>query len=648
MGLLSKFPRRLSEAVPRFTPRLTLVLVHDLAATAAAIMVAFYIRLYNPGIVERADEIRIFLPLFVLYAAIVYILLQLYRTKWRFASLPDLVNIFRASTILALSLLVLDYILVARYFYGDFFFGKVTIFLYWCLQMFFLGGPRILYRYFRYTRTRHSQVKSPPTHSLLVGNAADAEVYLRAIENGAVSRVRIAAILSPSHADQRQVLRGVSVVGRPDDLQRAVSDFEARDIRIGRAILTPSALHADAHPEQVLMQARRIGITVQRVPSLDVGEPLRLAPVEVEDLLVRPSIRLDHALAAEVIAGKAVAVTGGGGSIGAELCRRILSFGAARLLVVENAEPALHAITETLAASGSQAEITGRIADVRDRDRIARLFAEFGPDLVFHAAALKHVPIVEENWAEGVKTNVFGTVNVADAARACGARSMILISTDKAIEPLSMLGATKRFAELYCQAVDADLAARRPAGQPAQRFISVRFGNVLGSNGSVVPKFKAQIEAGGPVTITHQDMVRYFMTIREACDLVVAATGHAVSSGKRHDPSVYVLNMGQPVHIRDLAERMIRLHGLEPGVDIEISYTGIRPGERTEELLFAQDEQYIETGIHGVVAAVAAHPAIGPLRAWIGGLTEAVIKEDKAAAYRILSDAIPDFKGKAA
>ena len=259
-----------------------------------------------------------------------------------------------------------------------------------------------------------------------------------------------------------------------------------------------------------------------------------------------------------------------------------MTFGAKRLLIIENAEPALHAVTEALALKFPVAEIAGHIADIRDRERMFYLMKTFAPHLVFHAAALKHVPILERDWDEGVKTNIFGSVNVADAAHAAGAEAMVMISTDKAIEPVSMLGLTKRFAEMYCQALDHDLLAQAN-GKTPMRFISVRFGNVLASNGSVVPKFKAQIEAGGPVTVTHPDMVRYFMTIREACDLVLTSATHALAA-ERQDVSVYVLNMGQPVKIVDLAERMIRLSGLQPGYDIEIVFTGVRPGERLNEI----------------------------------------------------------------
>ena len=242
------------------------------------------------------------------------------------------------------------------------------------------------------------------------------------------------------------------------------------------------------------------------------------------------------------------------------------------------------------------------------------LIAQFKPDIVFHAAALKHVPLLEKDWDEGIKTNVFGSINVADAAAAAGASAMVMISTDKAIEPVSVLGATKRLAEMYCQALDDELSHHGSGGRQTMRLISVRFGNVLASNGSVVPKFKAQIEAGGPVTVTHPDMVRYFMTIREACDLVVTAASHALDRANG-DVSVYVLNMGQPVKIVDLAERIIRLSGLEPGRDIKIAFTGIRPGERLHEILFAREEETADIGIPGIVAAKPVRPSLEAIRA---------------------------------
>jgi O-antigen biosynthesis protein WbqV len=395
------------------------------------------------------------------------------------------------------------------------------------------------------------------------------------------------------------------------------------------------------------MQARRLGLATSRLPSLDEGgEALRLAPVNVEDLLLRPSVTIDYRRLERFVNGKSIIVTGGGGSIGGEICDRIVTFGASRVLVIENSEPALHAILEAMAIKNGRAKIEGRLADVRDRARIVRLMADFKPDIVFHAAALKHVPLLEQDWEEGVKTNVFGSVNVADAAAAAGAAAMVMISTDKAIEPVSVLGATKRFAEMYCQALDADFA-RRAHLRPAMRLIAVRFGNVLASNGSVVPKFKQQIEAGGPVTVTHPDMVRYFMTIREACDLVVTAASHALGP-ERADVSVYVLNMGQPVRIMALAERMIQLSGLEPGKDIKIEITGVRPGERLHEILFAHNEPSAEVGIEGIVAAKPSNPSVDAMRGWLATLEQGLARNDRSVIYGVLRDAVPDFGGEAA
>src|SRR5207248_7968 len=436
-------------------------------------------------------------------------------------------------------------------------------------------------------------------------------------------------------------IRNIPVLGGIDDIEDVIGDFARRNKPIARVVMTPSAFAPEAHPDAVLMRARRLGLIVSRLPSLESGDTPRLTSVAVEDLLLRPSENIDYARLEAFVKNKSVIVTGGGGSIGAEICERVMTFGAGRLLVIENSEPALYAVTEALAAHQSTALIEGRIADIRDRERMLRLMSEFRPDIVFHAAALKHVPILERDWSEGVKTNIFGTVNVADAALAAGAEAMVMISTDKAIEPVSMLGLTKRFAEMYCQALDHDLASK-PGSKP-MRLISVRFGNVLASNGSVVPKFKAQIEAGGPVTVTHPDIVRYFMTIREACDLVITAATHALAP-QRPDVSVYVLNMGQPVKIVDLAERMIRLSGLQPGHDIGIVFTGMRPGERLNEILFATQEPTVDIGVAGIMAAKPNEPPMQTLRKWIAGLEQAITRNDRATIRTVLKDAVPEFE----
>ncbi|MBQ8104160.1 MAG: polysaccharide biosynthesis protein [Afipia sp.] len=628
---------------PRLTWRNLLIIIHDVLATIFAVVASFYLRFEGSGLVERLPLLLRILPYFVLFSIVVCYVFRLTTTKWRFISLPDFFNIVKASTVLALMLLVLDYIFIAPNVYGTFFFGKTTIIIYWFLQNFALGALRIAYRYFRYTRTLNQARSLDAAPTLLVGRAADAEVLLRGIESGAVKRTWPVGVLSPSISDRGQSIRGIPVLGAIDDLADIVDDFSRRERPLERLIMMPSAFEADASPESVLTRARKLGLTVSRLPSLEgSGEAPRLAPVAVEDLLLRPSVKIDYQRLESFVRGKSVVVTGGGGSIGSEICDRVVTFGASRLLIVENAEPALHAVMEGLIAKFPTAVIEGRIADIRDRGRIVHLMTEFKPDIVFHAAALKHVPILERDWGEGVKTNIFGTVNVADAAVSAGAEAMVMISTDKAIEPVSMLGLTKRFAEMYCQALDRDLM-HKANGKAPMRLISVRFGNVLASNGSVVPKFKAQIEAGGPVTVTHPDMVRYFMTIREACDLVVTAATHALDP-VRPDVSVYVLNMGQPVKIVDLAERIIRLSGLQPGYDIEIVFTGVRPGERLNEILFAHEEPTAEIGIAGIVAARPNEPPLDTLQRWLSTLEKAVASEQRNIIVGVLKDAIPEFK----
>jgi FlaA1/EpsC-like NDP-sugar epimerase len=623
------------------TSRNLLIAIHDALATTLAVLASFYLRFEGELLADRLPLLLRILPFFVAFSVVVCYLFNLTTTKWRFISLPDALNILRVATVLTFALLALDYIFVAPNVYGTFFLGKITIVLYWFLEVSFLSGLRFAYRYFRYTRALRHARTDDASPTLLIGRTADVEILLRGIENGAVKHLWPIGLLSPSLADRGQLIRNIPVLGGIDDFEDVVRDFARRNRAIARLVMAPSAFEPEAHPESVLMRARRLGLIVSRLPSLGSGEVPRLTPVAVEDLLLRPSEKIDYARLEALVMNKAIIVTGGGGSIGSEICERVVTFGAARLLVIENSEPALYAILETLLAQNTKAAIEGRIADIRDRDRVMRLINEFKPDIVFHAAALKHVPILERDWSEGVKTNIFGSVNVADAALASGASAMVMISTDKAIEPVSMLGLTKRFAEMYCQALDHDLASETD-GKPPMRLISVRFGNVLASNGSVVPKFKAQIEAGGPVTVTHPDMVRYFMTIREACDLVITAATHALTP-VRPDVSIYVLNMGQPVKIVDLAERMIRLSGLQPGYDIEIAFTGIRPGERLNEILFATEEPTIDIGIAGIMAAKPNEPPMRALRKWIEELEQATAKDDRAAIRVVLKDAVPEF-----
>lgn len=626
----------------------TLIVVHDLVMTGIAVLATFAVRFEGAVLQERLSYFPFFLPPFIVFAGIVYWIFHLYRSKWRFASLPDLFNIFRASTVLALALLVTDYILLSPQFFGSFFFGKITIALYWLIQMFLLGGPRLAFRYLKFARSRHTLGRDSNTPTLILGRGTDIEVILRAIETGTVKKMRPKGILSYRIDDLGQSIRGVPVLGTFSDLDQVVQDFHERGEPIRRLVATPSALAPEANPDMLLARARRLGLPLVRVTSL--GEGMRnaeLAPLEIEDLLLRPTVQIDRQRLENFIRGKRVLVTGGGGSIGSEICTRVVAFGASDLMILESSEPSLHHILENPTLLSSDTNVDGVIADVRDRARVQEVMNDFRPEVVFHAAALKHVPYLEKNWTEGIKTNVFGSVNVADAAVEAGVGEIVMISTDKAIDPVSMLGATKRLAEMYGQALDAEFMGRNGT----TRIIAVRFGNVLGSVGSVVPKFKAQIARGGPVTVTHSDMVRYFMTTREAADLVLTSASHADESRIRMDASnederasVYVLKMGQPVRIYELAERMIRLAGYEPGEDIEISVTGTRPGERLHEILFAREEPRTEIGIDGVMAAKPIFADRNRVNQWLDALDKAIADGDRAAAEQVFEDAIPEFK----
>lgn len=619
------------------------VMAFDLCTTPLALALSLYLR-YPANAPVQVDALEWVIPLFTIYAGGAYRFFRLYESKWRFASLPDLFNIFRAASLLALSLLVLDFALIARGAVGFFAFGAKVCFLYWIFQMALLGGPRIAYRYFRYVQARRTGRRERAPSILVLGRSTEADIALRAIEEGMRHRFIARGVLSPRASDRGVSIRGIPVLGGYEELERVVTEATDEGNPIARVIFAPSEFTSSADSERVVATAKRLGVALSRLQTIEFGGPSALAPIEIEDLLFRPSVESDLDRLSDFVKARRVVVTGGGGSIGSEICARVAALGAAELLILDNSEPALFAISELLGALHTSVELRAAVADVRDRQRLMSLFEQFRPDVVFHAAALKQVPQLELDWAEGVKTNIFGSVNVVDATAAVGAAG-VLISTDKAVDPVSVLGATKRFSEMYAQLVDAERAGR--AG--SQRLISVRFGNVLGSVGSVVPKFKAQIERGGPVTVTHPEMVRYFMTVREAVDLVISAAAHSASAAGAgaSRASVYVLKMGQPARILDLAEKMIRLAGYEPRVDIDIVFTGSRRGERLNEILFSGNEPVVDIGVDGVTAAQTSPVDRVAMARWLAELANAVENGDRAASERIYAEAIPNFRGAA-
>ncbi|WP_083813608.1 polysaccharide biosynthesis protein [Gluconobacter morbifer] len=484
---------------------------------------------------------------------------------------------------------------------------------------------------------------------LLLGADHEADLFLRAMERDSQGGRRVVGLLTGGSQQAGRRIHGCPILGTisetPEILERLSAAHRLPDALV---ITTPDLKGAPL--SRILEVARHYNLDVQRTPSLTALKPadsVELRPVAIEDLLNRPPVALNSEGMARLIGGRTVAVTGAGGSIGSELVRQIASFGPATLLLIENSEYALWQINLDLSERFPGIVRHQLVADVRDRRRIGEIFETYRPALVFHAAALKHVPIVEDNPIEGVLTNVIGTRIVADAAERVGAEAMVMISTDKAVNPSSLMGASKRCAEVYGQALDM----RARAGRGGLRCVTVRFGNVLGSTGSVVPLFRRQLEHGGPLTVTHPDMTRYFMTVPEAVGLVLQAAVRGTQDGPREDATderlrqggIFVLDMGDPVRIMDLACQMIRLAGLKPETDVEIRITGLRPGEKLFEELFHGREAPVPTDAPGLRMASPRTVDFSVATAAMDGLEEACLQNDLPTVMSILYRLVPEF-----
>lgn len=486
---------------------------------------------------------------------------------------------------------------------------------------------------------------------VLAGPDLAADLFLRALERDPEGS-EVVGLLTEGARQAGRRIHGVPILGVLSDLDQVLSRLAQVQRTPDLVVLTDPDLRG-AGLAAVLEAAQRRGIAVQRTPSLMTLTPadrVELRPVAIEDLLNRPQVPLDREGISRMIAGSVVLVTGAGGTIGSELARQIAAFQPERLLLLDHGEFALWQIDLEISEQSPEVDRVALIADVRDRTRIAALFAQYRPELVFHAAALKHVPIVENNPFEGILTNVIGSRIVADCARAAGARAMVLISTDKAVNPSSLMGASKRCAEIYCQALDK--RARAEGGQD-MRCVTVRFGNVLGSTGSVVPLFRRQLERGGPLTVTHPDMTRYFMTVPEAVGLVLQAARRgtvAVASEQGagteailRNGGIFVLDMGEPVRILDLARQMIRLAGLRPDEDIAITITGLRPGEKLFEELFHGREAPVPTDAAGLRIARPRTVDLLEAETLLDRLATVCHAEDLDRALAILRDLVPEF-----
>lgn len=537
---------------------------YDLAAIPFALAVAFLFR-YN---FESVPEWQIFLQILVVALPVqgtTFWLTGLYRGMWRFASMQDLVRILK-SVLLGTLLVMLALFLVCR-LEG---IPRSVILLYPVLLVGVLSGSRLAYRWFKDRRFLFQNKDSQKV--LVVGAGQGGELLVRDLLRH--PEYEPVALVDDDPAKRGREIHGVRVQGSLADIKSLVEVLGVNLVLIA----IPSA------PQDIFKRVAsvcsEIGVECRTLPAIaDLKEQdvavSQLRALTLEDLLGRDQIELDRESISSYLHGKPVLVTGAGGSIGSELCRQVAEQNPAKLIIFDHGEFNIYAIDHELRNTFPDLAIVTVLGDVKNYERVDWVFKKFQPQVIFHAAAYKHVPMIELNPAEGVVNNVLGSRIVADAADRYNAEAFVFVSTDKAVNPANVMGTTKRIAEIYCQ----NLAKRSKT-----RFITTRFGNVLGSTGSVVPLFEKQIREGGPVTVTHKDITRYFMTIPEAVGLILQAG--AMGAGGE----IFVLDMGEPVLIRDLAEQMIRLSGLTPGKDIEIVYTGLRPGEKLFEEIFHERE----------------------------------------------------------
>ncbi len=551
---------------------------------------------------------------------------------WRFASLADLLGVV-ASSIAGTVLYVIGLIAFAGI--------KPPSPVYPAIHMLSLAAmlvvARVGYRMWQGDRASAQASQSV----LLIGAGEAADVFLAALAAERAPPFRAVGLLSLGQAQTGRRINGVPILGPIDEAANILARMADRDQLPDLLILTDPDLPG-AVLSRLLLVAEAEGLRVARAhrPTVLDAAPspahLDIKPVAIEDLLNRPQRKLDRDAIARLVRGKRVLVTGAGGTIGSELVRQLSALSPAHLVLLDNGEYALWQIEQELGAPQGCPRQTV-IADIRDAERIAQVMQASRPDLVFHAAALKHVPMVEHNPTEGLLTNALGTRNVAEAARAAGASAMVLISTDKAVNPTSVMGAAKRVAEMYCQALDIE--ARAKGGM---RCVTVRFGNVLGSTGSVVPVFQRQLAAGGPLTVTHPEMERYFMTVREAVGLVLQAS---VIGCDRHidDGGIFVLDMGEPVKIVDLARQMIRLAGLRPDEDVKIEFTGLRPGEKLFEEIFHGREPPRPTDFPGLMMATPRTTDAALVAASIDDIGRLCHAGQATAALALLGRMVPEF-----
>lgn len=621
--------------------RRALAFVHDTAMAAFAFILALYLRLGTDWSPLPPADIAISLLMFTTTCSIIFWIAGLYRSIWAFSSVRELLQIFRAVTIAVAAFVMFAF--VTTRLAGV---PRTVPFIAWFILMAGLGGSRMALRVLRERRLSSLWERSGGgrVNVLLIGAGDEADLFMRAVSTNPQSPFNVVGIVAENSKRVGRSIHGVEVLGTASELPSLIQKLHARGKAPTRLVLTRSVTRFNGTlVAQLLDQAASMGLSLSRLPALtelrnDVTAAftMRDQPLALEDLLGRPETKLNRDEILKLAKGRRVLVTGAGGTIGSELVRQIAALEPKQLFLLEFSEFNLYKIEMEIRETLPHLNVRGLMADVRDAVRLTQIFQDEKPELVFHAAAIKHVPIAEENIRETILTNVHGTRLVADCAAKAGVTAMVLISTDKAVHPSSIMGATKRLAEMYCQALDL--------ASTGTRFITVRFGNVLGSTGSVVPRFQEQLAKGGPLTVTHPDITRYFMTVREAVELVLQASALGVQPGDQRG-KVLVLDMGQPIKIADLARQIIRLAGHRPDEDIKITYTGLRPGEKLHEELFAVGEELIPSAADGVKLAKSPTAELTQLRQALTNMIEALQKNsDEAMAVEHLIRLVPEFQ----
>ncbi|HVF93161.1 MAG TPA: nucleoside-diphosphate sugar epimerase/dehydratase [Sphingomonas sp.] len=609
----------------------------DAVAIMASLAVALGLRMNGAIPPRMIDGMVESLPVYLLCGIATLQLMGVYDRMWRLGSSIDFIVLAKAA-IVVVSAPVAILMVTGR---ADWLPASVPI-IHLLVLFALVAGGRLLRRLYWEHRAESRRVASVPSqHSiggtqvpvLIVGHVQNAEVVLRQIEAMAGQPYRAVGIVDLGEQDVALRLRGVPILGSVDAIDHIVERLAAAGRRPRSLLLAEgSDPLAGSLRLRLITAAETLGLAVMHAtaPS-DMGTSLELEAVNMADLLGRPQTRLDERVIAGALHGKRVLITGAGGTIGRELAHQIAAVRPAELFLLDAGEFNLYTVEMDMRETFPDVRCTPLLCSVRQRAAVMALFAEHGFDFVFHAAALKHVPLVELNPAAGVLTNVIGTRNVADAASRHGVTAMVQVSSDKAVNPVGVMGATKRLGELYCQALDL-----QGAGRPgAARFMTVRFGNVLGSSGSLIPLFQRQLERRVPLTVTHAEITRFFMTVHEAVQLVLHSTVRAIERDVVRG-RIIVLDMGEPVKVIDIARRMIRLAGLEPDRDVPIEIIGLRPGEKLFEELFDEHEARLPSVLSAVFEAEPVAVPLARLRKGIDRLASAISHSDEALIRREL------------